>query len=205
MPTWEYIFFVSKTVGVDAEMWVRPQSLVMEVRRSTEMRYDILVAVEGRAGGPRGYVHVLRAPRITPSRFVPSPVRRVIVGFRAFWPRSIVFRLVEREGKIEERKGLGRLPGCGPCRPCGTSLRPTLGRAWNEFNSTALRNWLRSHSSGKFLIVCPAAVGGVRAFPSWGWSLLSSGGLTTSIYAWDTAGVSRVFRVVSRTRVPLAC
>lgn len=29
--------------------------------------------------------------------------------------------------------------------------------ARNEFNSTALRNWLRSHSSGKFLIVCPAA------------------------------------------------
>lgn len=28
--------------------------------------------------------------------------------------------------------------------------------ARNEFNSTALRNWLRSHSSGKFLIVCPA-------------------------------------------------
>lgn len=31
--------------------------------------------------------------------------------------------------------------------------------ARNEFNSTALRNWLRSHSSGKFLIVCPAPSG----------------------------------------------
>lgn len=124
------------------------------------------------------------------------PARRVIVGFRAFWPRSIVFHCLRE---------LGRLPGCGPCRPCGTPRRPTLGRARNEFNSTALRNWLRSHSSGKFLIVCPAAVGGVRAFPPRGWSSRSSGGLTTSIYAWDTAGVSRVFRAVSRTRVPLAC
>lgn len=41
---------------------------------------------------------------------------------------------------------------------------PDVG-AWNEFNSTALRNWLRSHSSDKFLIVCPAPSGGVRAFP----------------------------------------
>lgn len=32
---------------------------------------------------------------------------------------------------------------------------PYVG-ARNEFNSTALRNWLRSHSSDKFLIVCPA-------------------------------------------------
>lgn len=31
--------------------------------------------------------------------------------------------------------------------------------ARNEFNSTALRNWLRSHSSDKFLIVCPAPSG----------------------------------------------
>jgi len=35
---------------------------------------------------------------------------------------------------------------------------PHVG-ARNEFNSTALRNWLRSHSSDKFLIVCPAPPG----------------------------------------------
>lgn len=77
--------------------------------------------------------------------------------------------------------------------------------AWNEFNSTALRNWLRSHSSDKFLIVCPAPSGEFARFrhPR-GWSPLSYSGLTTSIYVQDTTGVSRVFRVVSRTRVPLA-
>lgn len=115
-------------------------------RRSAEMRYDILAA-DGRAGGC-----VLRAsPRITPSRLVPSRAKghcrisRVLAAFHRFpSPRA----------RTSSRT-------CGPCWPAGTSLRPTLGRARarNEFNSTALRNWLRSHSSGKFLIVCPAAVG----------------------------------------------
>lgn len=76
--------------------------------------------------------------------------------------------------------------------------------ARNEFNSTALRNWLRSHSSGKFLIVCPA--------PSEEFAR-SRRGVVTALYQrpdhqylcpQDTTGVSRVFRVVSRTRVPLA-
>lgn len=75
--------------------------------------------------------------------------------------------------------------------------------AWNEFNSTALRNWLRSHSSDKFLIVCPAPSGEFARFrhPR-GWSPLSYSGLTTSIYVQDTTGVSRVFRVVSRNPRP---
>lgn len=49
----------------------------MEVRRSTEMRYDILAAAEGPEilEAMRLEVRVLRAPRITLSRFVPSPVR----------------------------------------------------------------------------------------------------------------------------------
>jgi len=62
--------------------------------------------------------------------------------------------------------------GCVPSFPSPTSdifpaavLADRMERrflgvgARNEFNSTALRNWLRSHSSGKFLIVCPAPSG----------------------------------------------
>lgn len=44
------------------------------------------------------------------------------------------------------------------CVPHGRSRNvgvPEVG-ARNEFNSAVLRNWLRLHSSGKFLIVCPA-------------------------------------------------
>lgn len=84
----------------------------------------------------------LTSSRITPSRFV-SFVPRVLIEFRAFWLRATV-----------SVSNLGHLSGCGPCWPCGTLL-PDVG-ARNEFNLTALRNWLRSHSSGKFLIVCPA-------------------------------------------------
>lgn len=132
----------------------------------------------------------LTSSRITPSRFV-SFAPRVLIEFRAFWLRATV-----------SVSNLGHLSGCGPCWPCGTLL-PDVG-ARNEFNLTALRNWLRSHSSGKFLIVCPAPSREFARFRHRGWSPLSSSRLTTSIYVRDTTGVSRMFRVVSRIRVPLA-
>lgn len=81
---------------------------------------------------------------------------------------------------------------------------PDVG-ARNEFNSTALRNWLRSHSSGKFLIVCPAPSGEFARSRRGDGRRSPPAGLTTSIYVQDAAGVSQVFRVVSRTSVPLAC
>lgn len=86
----------------------------MEVRRSTEMRYDILAAAEGRARDPGGYAS--GGPRLASSTYHAvalrtfSCARRVIVGFRAFWPRSIVFRLVEGEGEIDRGEGSDVFP-----------------------------------------------------------------------------------------------
>lgn len=85
------------------------------------------------------YIH---CPRIMPLHFVPL-VRRDFahVGRVPSFPSptSDIFPAAVLADRMERRfLGVG---------------------ARNEFNSTALRNWLRSHSSGKFLIVCPAPSG----------------------------------------------